>query len=85
MINFNNPDYEPKPAQFATEFKCGSVEKVEIMRIRLQLGQSLYHPDDNPVKIDLTQYEIAKMNKLTIRMFRIKGPRRSATKISNES
>jgi hypothetical protein len=85
MIDLNSPDYEPKPAEFATGFKCGSLEKVEIMRIRLELGQCLYHPDDNPVKIDLTQYEIAKMNKLTIRMFRIKSPRRSATKINNES
>ena len=70
-MNYDDPEYEPKPASLPTEYRCGSFEKVEVMRIRLEKGESLYHPDDNWTKIELTQYEIMKMNRLTLKV--IKG------------
>jgi len=32
----------PKP----TQAPCGSVEKIEVLRLRLERGEMLYHPQD---------------------------------------
>jgi hypothetical protein len=40
-------DFEHQPASWPTASKAGSREKVLIMRLRVELGESPFHPDDN--------------------------------------
>jgi len=39
--------FQPKPAVKPTRARPGTKEKVEVMRMRVALGQSLNHPKDN--------------------------------------
>lgn len=84
-MNYDDPEYEPKPASSPTDHCCGSFEKVEVMRIRLEKGESLYHPDDNWVKIAMTQYEIAKMNNLGLKIIKSHLKRRGGNSTNYES
>jgi hypothetical protein len=42
-------DFNPRPADEATSLRPGSKEKVNLLRHRLETGQELWHPDDEPV------------------------------------
>lgn len=42
--DFDN--WKPVPAEEPTEARPGTVEKIEIMRARIEQGQSPFHPDD---------------------------------------
>jgi hypothetical protein len=44
----HDEDFSHKPASQPTRWPCGSPEKVEVMRIRISLGQDPFHPGDNP-------------------------------------
>ena len=39
-------DYEPRPAVEPCGHPAGSLGRLEAMRIRVELGQSLWHPQD---------------------------------------
>ncbi len=48
---YNRPDpteYTPAQAAAPTAAPAGSAEKILAMRQRLELGQDLYHDEDNP-------------------------------------
>jgi len=47
MLRGHDEDFMPVPAQWATDALCGSSEKIEVLRARVELGQSLWHPNDN--------------------------------------
>ena len=84
-MNYDDSEYEPRPACLPTEHLCGSREKVEIMRIRFEKGESLYHPDDNWLKIELTQYEILKMNSLGLKVIKSQLKRRGGNSSNYDS
>ena len=42
----NSDDYEPSPAVEPCGHPAGSLGRLEAMRIRVELGQSLWHPQD---------------------------------------
>ncbi len=43
-------EYEPKPASEPTTARPGTKQKVEVLRARVELGETLWHPldDDTP-------------------------------------
>lgn len=43
----HDEDFIPVNAIWPTSALCGSTEKIEVMRLRVELGQSLWHPNDN--------------------------------------
>ena len=45
-LHGNSDDYEPGPAVEPCGYPAGSLGKLEAMRIREELGQSLWHPQD---------------------------------------
>lgn len=47
MIHGSCKFFEPKPASQPTSARPGSSEKIEILRERVSMGESLWHPDDN--------------------------------------
>ena len=46
-LHGHSDDYEPVKAQKPCGHPAGSLGKLEAMRIREELGQSLWHPKDN--------------------------------------
>jgi len=46
--------FEPVPAAQPTRAKPGTKEKVEVMRLRVQLGQATLHPKDNTTPLEPT-------------------------------
>jgi hypothetical protein len=42
----NSDDYEPIPAKEPTDYRVGSWDRLELMRLRAEAGQELWHPDD---------------------------------------
>lgn len=42
----HDEDFEPSPAKFSTGELPGSQGKIEVLRRRVELGESLWHPDD---------------------------------------
>lgn len=44
--------FDPRPATQPTDAPLGSPARVAVMRARVERGESLYHPDDNPVAWD---------------------------------
>ena len=42
----HDEDFEGAPCTAPTDELCGSRAKVEIMRLRVERGECLYHPDD---------------------------------------
>ena len=47
LLHGHSDDYEPVKAQKPCGHPAGSLGKLEAMRIREELGQSLWHPKDN--------------------------------------
>jgi len=47
LLRGHDEDFMPAPADWPTAALAGSPEKVEVMRLRVELGQSLWHPNDN--------------------------------------
>ena len=45
-LHGHSDDYEPSPAVEPCGYPAGSLGKLEAMRIREELGQSLWHPQD---------------------------------------
>ena len=43
----HDEDFYPVPATHPTSALAGTVEKIEVMRIRVSLGQDIFHPSDN--------------------------------------
>ena len=43
----HDEDFEGVPCTAPTDALCGSRAKVEIMRLRVERGECLYHPCDN--------------------------------------
>jgi len=43
----HDEDFIPVNAIWPTSALCGSTEKIEVMRLRVELGESLWHPCDN--------------------------------------
>ncbi len=43
----HDEDFIPVNAIWPTSALCGSTEKIEVMRLRVELGESLWHPNDN--------------------------------------
>ncbi len=47
LLRGHDEDFKPAPADWPTDALCGSSEKIEVLRARVELGQSLWHPNDN--------------------------------------
>ena len=47
----HDEDFLPIPAKIATAAPAGSLEKLDVMRARVENGEDLYHPGDNPRRI----------------------------------
>ena len=43
----HDEDFSPRPASEATHHRPGSLGKIEVMRLRVERGESLWHPQDN--------------------------------------
>jgi len=39
--------YDPRSAAVPCPYPAGSIERVEAMRVRVELGQSIWHPGDS--------------------------------------
>ncbi len=48
-------DFKPQPAAERTSARPGSQAKIEVMRLRVELGQSLYHRDDEPIPLPVRE------------------------------
>ena len=46
-LHGHSDDYEPSPAVEPCGYPAGSLGRLEAMRLRAELGQSLWHPQDN--------------------------------------
>lgn len=51
LLRGHDEDFADVPAAWPTAALCGSVEKIDVMRLRVELGQSLWHPNDNTDQI----------------------------------
>ena len=47
MLRGHDEDFADVSAAWPTDALCGSAEKIEVLRARVELGQSLWHPSDN--------------------------------------
>lgn len=47
LLRGHDEDFWPAPADWPTAELAGSPEKVEVMRLRVEVGQSLWHAHDN--------------------------------------
>ncbi len=47
LLRGHDEDFKPTDARWPTAALCGSSEKIEVMRLRVELGESLWHPCDN--------------------------------------
>ena len=62
----NSDDYEPMPAVEPCGHPAGSLGRLEAMRLRAELGQSLWHPQDceamaNPAESDAMRDEVLRI------------------------
>ena len=62
----HSDDYEPSPAVEPCGHPAGSLGKLEAMRRREELGQSLWHPQDNeamatPAESDAMRDEVLRI------------------------
>ena len=62
----NSDDYEPIKAQKPCGHPAGSLGKLEAMRLRAELGQSLWHPQDceamaSPAASDAMRDEVLRI------------------------
>lgn len=44
----NDKHFVPRPCKVPTQALAGSKEKIEILKARLEAGEELFHPNDNP-------------------------------------
>jgi len=66
----NSDDYEPGPAADPCGHPAGSLGRLESMRIRAELGQSLWHPQDcdamaSPAESDAMRDEVLRIARET--------------------
>ena len=54
-----NAQFAPKPCQTPTNALAGSGEKIAIFIKRLEAGEELFHPMDNPRMVDRRQTAVA--------------------------
>ena len=47
LLRGHDEDFVPVEARWPTDALAGSVEKIEVMRLRVELGESLWHQCDN--------------------------------------
>jgi hypothetical protein len=64
-LHGNSDDYEPMPAVDPCGHPAGSLGRLESMRIRAELGQSLWHPQDcdamaSPAESDAMRDEVLR-------------------------
>ena len=62
----HSDDYEPRPAVEPCGYPAGSLGRLEAMRIRAELGQSLWHPKDSeamasPAESDAMRDEVLRI------------------------
>ena len=62
----NSDDYEPSPAVEPCGYPAGSLGKLEAMRLRAELGQHIWHPQDNeamasPAESDAMRGEVLRI------------------------
>ena len=48
---FHDEDFYPVAAARPTETLVGSVERIEVYRTRVELGQNIWHPEDSMTQI----------------------------------
>ena len=65
-LHGHSDDYEPVKAQKPCGHPAGSLGKLEAMRIREELGQSLWHPQDceamaSPAESDAMRDEVLRI------------------------
>lgn len=73
MTSGHDEDYEPTAFGTPTLAGPGSLEKVEVMRRRVELGQHLFHPSDELIlatvesakNMGSTVQQIAKMRRVS--------------------
>ena len=47
LLRGHDEDFMPTMARWPTDALAGSAEKIEVMRLRVEVGESLWHPCDN--------------------------------------
>lgn len=47
LIYQHDEDFEHRPASWSTAALAGSRAKIEVMRLRVEIGESPHHPSDN--------------------------------------
>ncbi|MBK7092399.1 MAG: hypothetical protein IPH59_11880 [bacterium] len=47
LLRGHDEDFVPTEARWPTDALAGSVEKIEVMRLRVEVGESLWHGNDN--------------------------------------
>ena len=62
----NSDNYEPRPAVEPCGHPAGSLGKLEAMRIRAELGQDIWHPQDceamaSPAESDAMRDEVLRI------------------------
>ena len=65
-LHGHSDDYKPVKAQKPCGYPAGSLGKLEAMRIRVELGQSLWHPQDceamaSPAESDAMRDEVLRI------------------------
>jgi hypothetical protein len=65
-LKHHDEDYEPRKQGLPTGAKAGSLEKLFIIADRVERGERLFHPGDNPILATIAEeFEKAKfVNKL---------------------
>ena len=56
MVYGDESRFRPKLPAKPTKHRPGSAEKVEVLRRRVEAGESLWHPDDETVLSDRPNY-----------------------------
>ena len=69
-LHGHSDDYEPSPAVEPCGYPAGSLGKLESMRLRAELGQSLWHPQDcesmaSPAESDAMRGEVLRIARET--------------------
>jgi hypothetical protein len=62
----NSEDYEPSPAVEPCGYPAGSLGRLEAMQRRAELGQSLWHPQDNQAMASPAESEAMSIEVLRI-------------------
>ena len=52
LCRFHDEDFWPVAAARPTETLVGSVERIEVYRQRVELGQNIWHPEDSVAQME---------------------------------